>query len=209
MTAPLALNDIVEVSYITKSNNQNGFNVWHYLITNQAGTPLTDLVLAQKLAIVFAPLYKSRMATASAFLGVKAQVISPARLDYAVDTTQEGPGDLDEEPLPPAVAGVVSLRTGLALRTARGRKYMPFPTEVNNEDSGSPTPAYVNLLIAQMAIQTVPFVFAVGVNTMTATPVVFSRKLGTVKVITDFLVRREWGTMRSRSAIRGGDKPAI
>lgn len=58
-------------------------------------------------------------------------------------------------PLPPAVAGLIRFRPIDPKSTARGRTYVPFPSEAFNDGEGKPTQAYLNLLSQLAALYTV------------------------------------------------------
>lgn len=94
--------------------------------------------------------------------------------------------------LPPDVALVVSLRTGLANRRGRGRFYLPALAAASLTATGKVLTASVTTLIAALGTAFAPY------TTATDTPVVYSRTGRSTATITSFDIGDLYDTQRRR-----------
>jgi hypothetical protein len=195
----MALADVWQTRFVTQFGNQAGFNVRHWLVTQQTGADAQAQTVADQLDTIFSALYKPMMAVQASWIGVEAQRIIPTPAGVPVlVATRTGPGTVAGDALPPQVAGVISLKTQFAGRKYRGRLYTPFIGELSNDVNGIPVPGYVVQLGALATQLTVSHQITSGADSTVLTPIVFHRKDSTYTIITSNLVRKVWGTQRRR-----------
>lgn len=205
MAHVLAVGDIVQVSMVSKLQDQYSFNVLNWLVTARTGATVTDDHVATHISTVYASLWKDLLATNATFAGVIAQVVSPDRYDRQVETGDAGAGTLTGDHLPTQVAGLVTFRTGAALRRARGRIYFPATSEAQNTSTGKLGAAYITAIETIMSTLILGETVAGGGNTADLSFGVWSRKFSQFRIMTEYFVRPDWATQRRRSSIRHGD----
>lgn len=206
MATTLTAGDTLEVKLFSQNLAQQGINVLHYIVTGIAGGAMTDQTLATNLDGSFAPLYKAFLPTVCAYKGLRLQKIFPLPVAAAVVATgNAGAGLRAFDPLPSQAAMVIKKASNLAGRINRGRAYLPFWSEAENDASGFPTAGA--LVFADnwrnFALNTIVVVVA-GV-TVTLTPVIWHDATVSVTIITGSVVRERWGTQRRRSEINKAD----
>lgn len=204
MATPINAGDDLEVVFYCQSGPQVSLNVSHWVVSTAVGAPTMEAV-ALLLGTAFAPLYKACMSSNATYNGVGVKRIIANPTDPVFDSTGNGVGDSVADIIPNQVAGLISFRSGLAGRSNRGRKYVPFPSEEQNTSNGKPTNDYLTALEAladgYLATQGVTG----GGTTITVDCEIYSRKEGTLIPITSYLLRPFWATQRRRSLINRGD----
>lgn len=207
MAQQLLLNDIVEVKFFCSAGGiQNGINVLHYKVSGVPVPGVTDSDAAAALSTQAAPLYKAYLPTGTRYEGVRLQIVRPGLFPAAVSVAGAGVGLIAQDRLPSQVAFLLSLRTGVAGRSGRGRVYLPFWPETYNSSTGRPEAVAVtaatnwsNAMIANLTV-------TVGAFSCVLSPVIMS-KVGALAtpIVTTVLIRQEWATQRRRSQINRPD----
>jgi len=198
---PIVANgDLLEVRFVCHTQNQSGINVRHWGVSGVLGV-VTTIDVAFNLDGLYDSFYKSVISSAATYrgCGVKRLLPVPSAEDISIANVGIGTGAGDL--LPKQTCGIITLRTGLPGQGNRGRMYVPFPAEDDNDADSTPTPAYITLLTAfgtQLKTITQVIVSA-GVDECTITPLVFHRALGLGTAITQGTPRDRWGTQRRRS----------
>lgn len=191
--------DILEARFVCFVPNQVGINVRHYGVSGVIGAP-TGVDVADYLDGVFESFYKSCISSQATYrgCGVKRLLAVPSAEDIGIANAGIGTGAGDL--LPKQTCGLITLRTGLPGRGFRGRVYVPFPAEDDNDTDSTPTAAYITLLTAfGTQLKTVlPMVISVGVTEATLTPLVYHRLLGLGTAITQGTPRDRWASQRRR-----------
>lgn len=196
---------MLEFTPVLLNQDQYCYNVHHFSVTAVAVAGVTEVDCLAHLDDAVHTAYKGLLATNCSYHGAKIQVIKPNRLDPAFRTTRQGAGTIAGDAMPPQVAGVVNLKTGLASRATRGRFYLPASSEADNAATAVPSAGYltaVNTLCN--ALFTIGNV-VVGGFTLTLDWVLYSRSLNDDFGIIQYTPRTRWGTMRSRSRIKHAD----
>jgi len=202
----LANDEIYEVKFYFNYANQVAQNVLHYRISAVAGSP-TDAMLADVLDTTFAPAFGDCLSQHATYAGVGVSRLRPLPRTIPVyDNDGEGAGGVLGDPLPKQVCGVITKRTALAGVRFRGRMYVPFPGEADNEaTTGIPSVGYVANLDVLGALLDNVLAVGAGGNTASANPVLWNRATTTPTVqaetftpITGFRSRGIWGTQRRR-----------
>lgn len=191
--------DLYECRIVTTRGNQTAINVRHYLCTAKAGTGVTDQTLATQLDATFQTALKALMDGGSQYRGVGVRRISPLPLGAeVVSTANAGNGNVAGDQLPAQICGMITLRSEFGGRDRRGRIYIPFVAEADNDTIGAPSTGYMTRLGSFAAL--LIFVQALGTagNTNTFQPVVHSRKTGVNVYIRTATAIQKWATQRSR-----------
>lgn len=201
----IADGDLYEVTFVFRHQNQSAYLVRHYDV-NEVIAGLTDCnLIAPELSDVMGESFRANMSIQSNYRGCRVRRIQPNPTDVYTSVADAGAGDIDADPLPTQVAGLISWRTGFAGRSKRGRSYIPFPTEDGNSSGAFPTVGQ-KALLNNIAVNLSTSVDIVGGGgTYRLFPIVYSRKLDARFEITSFIIRDQWATQRKRSSINPGD----
>ena len=207
MAIPLAPGEVYQVTMAMRCNSQNGLMVSHWVVLSTAGTGATDTQFGIKLDDAVAIPWLAISSDRSAWYGTRVKRLTPTLAAPNYISSQQAQGDQDVDPLPGACCGLVTLRTARAGRKGRGRKYFPFPTEIQNELAGVPSAAYKTFLGNMGTILSSIIVPGTTPNTATLAPVIWHRTTSTYDQVNDYLVRTNWATQIRRSGIRRPDAP--
>jgi hypothetical protein len=197
----VALNDILEIIPCTWDESQDGLNILTYQVTAVTGLGASSAVIAESADVRFATLYKQLIANTAQYLGVRCQKIWPLPVTpTGVGTANAGVGTGGDVCTPTGCAGLLSKATAAAGRSYRGRTYIPFvPVDAVVSD-GLPTAAYLALLASLAVLMEGTFTAGAGANTVTLTPVLWSRKLHVATPLLTVTVSQAFATQRKRSA---------
>jgi len=208
--AALVNGDILEHRTIKRdgSRRQVAMNVYHWVVTNQVGTPTSDSEALIFLDNITAPSEKLLMSNKALYHGSDLRRIFPVPPTLPISTIlNQGGGSTADDQIPGQVAGLVSLKAALGGRKYRGRKFYPYPPESANDINGNMEGAYQVVLQAQVNL-----IFATrvvnnnaGTGSVTIVPVLWHRSDSTYDVITSFQARPFWGTQRRRSDVNRTD----
>jgi hypothetical protein len=204
---PLQMGDIVRAVFFSRLFSQNGLIVHHYKVSSQLGLGAWEGDAADTLSSTVGVSVRAAMSSAASYLGCTVQVIAPLGADVVGSTDGTGVGGLDGDPLPLQTAGLISLRTGQAGRSFRGRKYIPFPSEGMSDLQAKPLAAYTNLLSAVLQELLMIRTIGAGANTSEITPIIWSRTRNTATPLSTGVVRGDWATQRRRSQVTKADIP--
>jgi len=198
--------DVIQCRAVCTHLNQVAYMVRHYRVTDVTGVPSMALVAEEFENIISAQL-KLAMSLQARFAGVDAKKIHPAPpSNAAVSIDDEGNGASEFDILPTQVCGLI--RTWAEIEggvVARGRAYVPFPSEEFNTIGGQPHASYVTLL-SNLAIQYLENVAVVdGGNTLVMIPVIFHRATGVSTGITHATGSNKWATQRRRGSRDAAD----
>jgi hypothetical protein len=84
--------------------------------------------------------------------------------------------------------------------------YVPFPSELHNDEDGFPNAAYLVLLSVFAGLFDDPQEAGGGGNTATLSPIIYNRNTNVGTPVTGFDASSVWATCRRRSDVRGGDR---
>lgn len=200
--ANMLLNEIWRLRIASYTPSQAAINVVHYKVTSLLGA-VTDNYMIDQFNTLVGPLYAAILSDDARYRGVSLQRAFPAPPTRAIaDVDGDTAGVVAGEILPGQIAGIVSVGTAFAGKSQRGRIYLPFPSETDNELPGLPTDTYVAAAQALANAIFVPISKAPtpGVNEITLTPVVFHRANSTSDAITTKLAKKLWATQRRRGS---------
>lgn len=196
--------NILECVFYCRYTSQTAANVRHYACVSHTGIGIDQLSIMETISGAIGLRMRDCISQNAQYYGMKATIIIP--VGQAPLVTEEGRavGNISGDVLPPQTAGLLTLRTGLIGRSARGRMYIPFPAEPDNILGAVPSTAYVlaaNILAAQVLLAR----SIVAPNGGTLEPCIWSRKTGTRVLLLSATARDKWATQRRRSLINRGD----
>jgi len=196
-----ANNDLLEVTVVCRLEPQTAMNVYHYrasaIITG--GATLGEIVSAIDSA--FKPVMRPLVNPAATYRGVfMRDLTSPFdRPAFTIDGSSVGTGTAGDL-LPQQTCGLVTKYTQFGGRAFRGRTYVPFPGEADNEADNSPSAAY-QAKLATLATLILASQVVVGVTgSTTIVPVIYHVGTGGANDITETKARSEWATQRRRAS---------
>ncbi len=198
----LAIGQFLRQTIWTQKGNQAGLMVHHWRVSAVVAPAPTDQEAVADLSTIIAPSIKGLLAAEASYLGSILSVVFPANLAPVFSTVGAGVGTVAGEPLPTQVAGLITLRSAVAGRMGRGRKYVPFPGEADNVTGDGPTAGYVvrlNTLASNLTTQRT--VASLGGGSAVLIPVIFRRALPNLSNdVNAFTSRTKWATQRRRGA---------
>jgi hypothetical protein len=202
MAEDLILNDTYEVTYWVTLGAQTAALRRFYRCSALGVSPVpTDLDAADDLSGTFANVIRPLIANDALYVGASVRRVSGAIPFpiYQSSVVGTGVGGAGTVPLPKQVAGVLGLYTPFAGRTMRGRVYVPFPVEADNELQGVPSAAYVTRLASLGTFYTTPqIVTGPGTSSGTMRAVITRPPYATWGAIISSSPKPRWGTQRRR-----------
>lgn len=206
----MAVGDLLEVRFICRFDNQISINVRHYEIASETPGAVSSLDIADSLSQAFAPLYQACLADRAQYRGCGVRKIRPIPVEAEVlSALGQGPGLVVGEALPRQICGLISFRTNSTDVARRGRLYVPFPSEVDNEASAFPGVQYqANLTILGTTMAALAFAGAPGQET-TLAPHIKAGATDNSHLITGFIVRPLWATQRRRGDFGAINPPPV
>jgi len=204
--AVLVNGDTLRVTVCCYTPTQIGLNVLYYTIDTPVGAP-TDAQFATAMDTLMAGPYIAHMPSVANYRGVMVQILTGGAQTSAVSVAGAGAGTAGATLAPSQTCGIISKRGALALRTNRGRGYIPFPGSIFVTAAGAPTAGHLVALggIAN-AWGPVHTALVVGAGTLNATmklatfttipggPPILSSTLS----VTTLVPRERFGTQRRR-----------
>jgi len=196
--ASLATGDVVRVKIACTCRNQLALNVLHYQCTLSSGS-VTTADCATRIDQVVEPQMKPLLSVNAQYYGVNVQLIDPVAAAADTEAGNAGAGTATGDVLPLQVCGIITKRSALLGRKHRGRMYIPFPSEADNDSNGVPSSTYFTNLAVLAAVVLAPITVSPGGGTLTLFPCIYHK--GQVP-LTDILIgwtrRQRWATQRRR-----------
>lgn len=202
MALPIAVNDKVRLAIVCDDQSaQIGINVSFWNVDSiSAGAP-TDQQLVDSFSTGFSAFYKPCLAPACRYYGAMLNRVSPGATTSTVFSGNgRGVGTATGDNLPRQTSGIITLKTAFAGRRYRGRVYIPFPAEADNDAVGNPTAGYVTRLGLLAAQYAGPLVHSIGGGTVVTSLLVRSRKFGLWTPVIATIARVVWATQRRRGS---------
>lgn len=195
----MAVNDVYQATAVYTSPLVDGdiVNVIHYRLTTLA-TPKTEDLLCLEIAVEIKDTYVNEL-NPSLPTDLTLDRVDCFNVDqptFSNSTLSGDAGDVIGDALPPRNAPVISKKTGLRGRSFRGRMYLPFLSELQ-QNGGVITPAaLVNIqdFADDLIVETAP-----SSNQWELT--VYSAKLGSDALVTSMVPRSEMGSVRGRKKV--------
>jgi hypothetical protein len=201
MSYSLVIGDVAQVRIYCTYKDQTAINIRHYVCTASEGIGIYQADLADYLVNRFAVPYQNCLTFDAKFFGVDVQRINktPDPLPEH-STTQPVAGLTGTTPNASQICGLVTLMTRYAGRGFRGRAYIPFPDVLSCENSGRPTPDYVDALKVIGAAMIQPISIATGPDGGDFQPALYHHKDDSFTFLADYRANAKWATQRRRGA---------
>lgn len=195
------VNDIIELVPYCTQDDQAALNVLHLKCTATVGGPFTESDVANAIAAYYTSRYVGLLNNNAYFNGVTLRRwLSPGWGAYYYKALRVQ-GLAGADALPRQDAGIISWRTPISGRRGRGRSYVPFPAEADNDTTAIPGATYMsNLASLANRIITTGALVITGANVATFNLVIYSRDLGTFEQVDHFVTPRKWATQRRRGS---------
>lgn len=195
------IGDIMLARAICESDNEIAINTMHYRVDSKTGEGATNREIANLLHTLWSPLYVLGMTTLARFVRVEVSKVFPKPPDPKQDSTL-GPTNglvVLSNALPRFTCPILTKQTVFGGVKYRGRVYLPFRCETENDDAGQPTIAGVadwQLIADELSLghTVVGNDGSTGIN-----PVIFHRADGTYNYVTSIQARTYWGVQRRRN----------
>jgi len=195
----MPVNDVLEVRVFCKHANQQSINIVHFQITAVVLPEPTHDIIATVLSGNFGTIYRDMMTNQATYDGVGVRKVFPLPMSSETfGTAAAGGGTVLGDALPKQIAGLLSWRTDLAGPANRGRTYVPFPSETDNDTGAVPTAAYVTKLVTMGNALGGPITVPNAGGSATLNRRIFHRATSTVTPVTFFFTRNRWATQRRR-----------
>lgn len=195
----IAISDVIQHGLTSQLGVQAGVVNWYWRANTVVNGGITLGELATGFENLYAPAMKVLLTNNATWRGTRIQRVVPKPVSaFAYDIGNQGPGTGGAEPLPKQIAAVITWYTDFGGRMFRGRSYIPFASETNNDPNGIPNAAYVanltTLMNARLGDRTI-----VGLNgSVTFSPIIFHRKTSTSNPLNSGRANARWGTQRRR-----------
>jgi hypothetical protein len=202
MSVILTAGDRLEARFYCQDDEQGSVNTVFFKVIAVTGT-VTDADAAfqfdNQIGAEIIPFITSN----ANYQGVACRVANRLPLPVAaLANGAAGPGTASGTPLPRQSAGLLDFRTDLAGPGGRGRWFMPFPSNVQNESPGKPTAAYTSALSAfgALLLGLVEIDALVGGGSADVAFVLWSRTHAIMRPFTAAFGSTRWATLRSRGS---------
>lgn len=196
------VNDIYRGRLITDDGaSQMGANILYYLCQTKGGTGATDAQIATALDTAAAAPYKALLANGARYRGAgMAKVLPLPGFTENFSVAGAGPGTAGAEMLPRQTCGLITWRTPFSGARFRGRTYVSFPSETDNQSTAIPTSSYLTRL-GTLAVNIGALSAGTFPNQNTFTLGIFHRDLLTINiVIPPAFLQVRWATQRRRGS---------
>ena len=195
----LADNDLLELRILTYAGNQIGLNIRHWRVGVTVAPGCTLAEAATEIDATLAVSYPPCMSVNAVYRGVGLKRLDPNPTTETQVVLSETPGTTAGDLMARQVTGIITLRSGLPGRANRGRMYVAFPSELDNDADGHPIPGYTARLDALGVLFEAPLVVIGAAGTATLFPVVkHANSMVNDQEITEAVGRTKWATQRRR-----------
>lgn len=201
MSRPVDVGDIYEVKQCCYGRSQLGINVLHYQVTVTAGA---GDMFPEDMPNLFGDYssdeFKDCINENFSWVGCMVRLVDPAISITYLSTSVAKVGDRAGEPLPTQVSGIITKRSDSTGRNGRGRMYVPFPSEDDNDDGHPSAALFVEYAVLAARVLSPIILTSAGGAIVTFVPVLWNADTDTVTAVTSSVVRNKWGTQRRRGA---------
>jgi len=211
LMANILVNDVVTVTYgCMYDGKQLGLNRIQYFCQAAAGGALSDQQVADGLSAQAAVGYKAYLNIKARYLGVRLQKVFVGPAAPGVSSQSgNGVGAAVGDPLPTQTAMLFTKNTNVGGKVGRGRMYLPFWSEADNDADGKPNGAALAAGLALANVILKPMLVVVGASSANMVPCLAKKSTGWIPLelaATSFVQRTNWATQRRRSQINKGDQ---
>lgn len=204
--------DTLLVRFYHTMGSQQAVTARHFRVAGNGGAGSPEQDVADSLSVAYSNLIRPLMSLQASYRGLQIRRITPNPTADWVSVMGAAVGTVAGEALPGQASGLLSLRTALPGKSFRGREYVPFPGESDNQADAKPIAGYLTRLVSLAALWLNNQTYAqVGVpaNTTVIRGVIYSKKLGSRSDITTAIARNGWATQRRRGSLNRTDTFAL
>jgi hypothetical protein len=202
MAIPIAGGETLQIKVYTYQDQQVGINTYHWDVDagTVVGSPTLEALCDLRdldHALLWAPI----MASTAEYLGTSVQAIYPLPRSAIIrDGSATTAGTAVGDPLPKQICGLLSFLPSVGGVGSRGRIYLPFPAEDNNDASNQPDAGYRTLLTAIADDIALGRTITTGPgDTFNFTPRIFKRSNPLISPgIIGYQVAARWATQQRR-----------
>jgi len=198
----MAIGDVYQVRVRCQAGVQAGINIRHWRVFMETGpTPsLSDLALEFYGDLIAE--YQALLSAQAQFrtIAVKRILPIPAGAD-GPDVGEPVNGLVAGDILPRQASGLIKVITAFGGRSGRGRTFVPFPGEADNDVQGSPVGNYVTRLDDLAIKLTGTKNFVIGASTISLEPVLVGSGGTLATPLVGYQSRAQWATQRRRGML--------
>jgi len=208
MATALIIGSLVQVRVWCVDSEQASVNSIWYSVAALGATPITDQDVSDTRDTTFAPLFKALLNNLASYHGVQVVVHSQIApfgqlLAPVFTNANAGVGTRGAIALPRQVSGLISYQTILPGPAGRGRLYIPFPADADNQGGGAPGGTYITNALALASATNTGISITVGGRTGTLVRALVHKanKAGVFlqpTPVTGGTVSSKWATQRKR-----------
>lgn len=204
----MPVNDIIETRAVCQLGEQVGINVRHWIRSSVTGADVSLDAIAEALHTRMGPLYQAVLHQTALFLGIGARKIDPLPISTE-DVSDQGSltGLVLGEAIPRQVSGLITVRTAFGGSGFRGRIYIPFPGEADNDVDAEPTSSYVSRLQSLAAGWFTTLIVTEGANSNTFNSRLWRRAARQAVIVDSMTARLVWATQRRRGSFGRPNTP--
>lgn len=194
-------NDILEVKVYCQAAEQLAINILHFHVLPPGTGPITDKEIAAHLDANLVAFYIAIMAPTASYIGLTVQVVGGSTpKPYVVSNVHTAVGTVAGDLMPRQTAGLVTKLTNGIGRSNRGRIYLPFPGEADNQSTGIPTAGYVARM-TNLTNYLTSAITAVGAGGNAKLQIILRHRLtGLYTDMNGVRNNQKWGTQRRRGS---------
>jgi len=137
--------DVVRSVFVCTIPGQTSTNSrdWQ-VISISGGTTVLSSAILESLSTDIPGQFKAMMSSDANFYGIMLYKRTPVGIAPRPDTTNNGagPGTVGVGLLPSQTCGLISLYSDTLGKTGQGRIYLPFPSPLSNDATGTPSGQY-------------------------------------------------------------------
>lgn len=206
----MAVGDLLSVQVVGASATQVAINTVHYQVVAEAGAGVPVGIIATQMDTLLHAAYKALMSAQATYRGVMVTKIWPLPRSVRGEENQNAAiGQVAGDGLPWQVSGVLSFSTAFGGAKYRGRVYIPFPGEADNDNTQAPIAGYVTRLTTLLNLWLASQVINNGGNSVTITPGIYHRGDHTFTPFNTGLAKQLWATQRRRGNYGRENAPPI
>jgi len=180
---------------------QCAINVIHFSYAIGADGPATSTGAMEAISDIVRPLYADVLSFKADYRGISIQEMNvgpPGTIEFLSSPLA---GEVTGDMLPRQTCGLITKVPASGSGFRKGRCYVPFPSEDDNDESAVPSTTYVTRLEALAAGLFQVYNLIQGVDDVgVLTPRLWRRGGGTTAIVTGTSVRRKWATQRRRGS---------
>jgi len=199
----VAADDVIQLPCLCRQNLRDAYNLWHFIVVSAAGPAITYADLATTLKAAVEPSYTQLLNVNAEFVGMTIKRMRPLPQSGAVNPgASNAAGLVTGDGMSRQTCGAVTKFNELAGPANRGRAYMPYPSETDNDADGNPTAGYKVRVKVVTDLLLKPMTVVSGTTTVIMLPIIYHKATGLFAPVTGSRVNDYWTTQKRRAKVR-------